>query len=36
MMDEFDLDDLEALGNFIYDTSEKAVRDNIAKLPNGV
>ena len=35
MMDEFDLDDLEALGDYICDTSEKAVRDNIAKLPNG-
>ena len=35
MMDEFDLDDLETLGDYICDTSEKAVRDNIAKLPNG-
>ena len=35
MMDEFDFDDLEALGDYICDTSEKAVRDNIAKLPNG-
>ena len=35
MMDEFDLDSLETLGDYICDTSEKAVRDNIAKLPNG-
>lgn len=35
MMDEFDLDTLDALGDYICDTSEKAVRDNIAKLPNG-
>jgi len=35
MMDEFDLDDLVMLGDYICDTSEKAVRNNIAKLPNG-
>jgi N-methylhydantoinase B len=35
MMDEFDLDSLDALGDYICDTSEKAVRDNIGKLPNG-
>ena len=35
MMNEFDLESLDALGDYICDTSEKAVRDNIAKLPNG-
>lgn len=36
MMDEFDLESLDTLGTYICDTSEKAVRDAIAALPNGV
>ncbi|MGB7300307.1 MAG: hydantoinase B/oxoprolinase family protein, partial [Burkholderiaceae bacterium] len=35
MMAEFNLSDLNDLGNFICDRSEAAVRAEIAKLPNG-
>lgn len=35
MMDEFGLDDLEALGAYICDRSEEAVLAEIAKLPKG-
>ncbi len=35
MMDEFGLDDLASLADYICDTSERAVRDAIAELPNG-
>ena len=36
MMDEFGLETLDALGAYICETSEKAVRDAIRKLPNGI
>lgn len=36
MMDEFGLETLDALGSYICETSEKAVRDAIRELPNGV
>ena len=35
MMDEFGLETLDALGNYICETSEKAVRDAIDALPAG-
>ena len=35
MMREFDLDDLDELGNFICDRSEQAVLEEIARLPKG-
>ena len=35
MMDEFELDDLEALGEHICRHSERAVREEIARLPKG-
>ena len=35
MMDEFDLDDLDALGEHICRHSERAVREEIARLPKG-
>ena len=35
MMTEFDLDDLDVLGEYICDSSRRAVLDEIAKLPKG-
>ena len=35
MMDEFRIDDLEGLSDFIIDTSRKATRTRIAALPSG-
>ena len=35
MMDEFDLSDLEALGEFVFDRSYKATLERIAALPKG-
>jgi N-methylhydantoinase B len=35
MMKEFQLADLEALGNYICERSERAVLEEIARLPNG-
>ncbi|MBM3522434.1 MAG: hydantoinase B/oxoprolinase family protein [Alphaproteobacteria bacterium] len=35
LMDEFALDDLEAVGQYIIDASREATRREIAKLPNG-
>src|SRR5262249_29644631 len=35
MMDEFELDDLDALGEHICRHSERAVREEIARLPKG-
>lgn len=35
MLDEFTLDDLEAIGGFILERSGRATRDLIAKLPQG-
>jgi len=35
MMEEFNLTDLNALGSFIFERSEQAVLDEIARLPKG-
>ncbi|MCP5149285.1 MAG: hydantoinase B/oxoprolinase family protein [Ectothiorhodospiraceae bacterium] len=35
MMEEFDLDDLDALGEFIIESSRLATIERIARLPNG-
>ncbi len=35
MMDEFEIDDLEALSDFIIDSSRKATLDRINELPHG-
>jgi len=35
MLDEFGIDDIDALSEFIIDTSRKATRAAIAKVPNG-
>ena len=35
MLDEFDMDDIDALSEFIIETSRKATRAAIAKVPNG-
>ena len=36
MMNEFEIDDLKNLSNFIYDKSLSAVENEIKKIPNGV
>ncbi|WP_136443900.1 hydantoinase B/oxoprolinase family protein [Pacificoceanicola onchidii] len=35
MMDEFDIDDLDALSDFVIETSRKATLEAIAKVPSG-
>ncbi len=36
MMNEFEIDDLKSLSNFIYDKSLSAVENEIKKIPNGI
>ena len=36
MMNEFEIDDLKSLSDFIYDKSLSAVENEIKKIPNGI
>ncbi len=36
MLDEFDLDDIDRLADFIIDTSSRATREAIARVPDGI